>query len=830
MSSLVTQDLRFAWRTLRRNPLFTAVAVLSLALGIGANTAIFSLLDQVLLRPLPVKDPEALVMLDLPGPTQGSVWNNNAFSYPMYREFRDRNPVFEAVLAQFPTQMSMGFRGQTESVGGLLVSGNYFAVLGIKASLGRAFTLEDDRTPGAHPVAMLSHGFWKRRFGGDRSVIGQAIVLNGHQFTVIGVGPEGFHGTEITNSFDVMTPLMMKAQMTPNWNGLDNSRVLFLNVYARLKAGITPGQAEAGMQPLVRAILEQELGGIRTSSERFRKRFVEKKLVLLPGAHGRLQERESIEAAMWMVMAMVALVLLIACANVANLLLARAAGRQKEMAIRLASGAGRWRLIRQLLVESVLLALMGGVAGMVISVWSSSALLSLLPADGGAPPFGATPDSRVLVFSLLLSALTGLLFGLIPALKTTRPDLAPMLKDQSTQFTGQAGHGWLRRGLVVTQAALALLLLIAAGLFARSLANLRGVNPGFRADHLLSFRVDPSLGGYKKDAAISVLDRLRDELAALPGVRQATMAAEPLLDDSINMSTVIVEGYQSKEGEDMNPRCNYVGPGFFATLGIPLVRGRDFTSADTDGARKVAVINESMAKYFFGGGNPLGRKVGFGRDRVPDREIVGVVKDGKHGDLREGNFRFLYVPYAQNDAVGAMTFYVRSAQEPASLGAASRATLRRIDENLPIAGMRTMEAQLSASLTLERMVATLCAAFGTLATVLAAIGLYGVMACNVARRTREIGLRMALGAGRRSVITMVLREVAVMTAAGIAVALPAAFGLGQYVQSQLFGLQARDPLTMAAATAVLGVVALLAGYVPARRAARVDPMVALRYE
>jgi predicted permease len=829
-------DLKLAGRIFRKSPAFAFIVVLTIALGSGANTAIFTLLDQVMLRFLPVERPERLVVLNAPGAFMGWVSRQSdtvtPISHPMYLGLRDRGTVFAGVLAHYPSPLHLSVGGQTDNVNGDIVSGSFFQVLGLRPALGRLFTADDDRVPSGHPVVVLGHAFFQRRFGGDPGMVGRSVSVNNHPMTVVGVAPPAFDGIEVASSVDVYVPLSMQREVQPTWGlRLGDWRSCWLVCVARLADGVSAKEATAAANLVYRQLLQEDVAHAQGMSESHKSRFLQKSLELMPGGRGTSGLRDQSGTPLVVLMGMVGLVLLIACANVASLLLARASSRQKEIAVRIALGAGRLRLVRQYLVETMVLSLAGGLLGLLLAYWVGEALIRALPYDDAERTLSAAPDLRVGLFTIVLSVLTGIASGIVPALRSSRSDLAPALKSEAASVVGGGGHFRLRKGLVVAQVALSLLLLIGAGLFARSLMNLRSLNPGFRAERLYTFTVDPSLNGYDFGRRADVLGRIQEELAAEPGVTAASAAEVALLTNSNSSSTVRVEGYESKEGEDMNPHFNSVAPGFFATLGIPVVAGRDLRPTDVLGAPKVAVVNEVFASYFFKDESPLGRRFGRGpRERGHDIEIVGVVRDGKGASLREETRRFVYVPYMQEERVGSLTFYVRSNAPPDSVGNRLRAAVLKVDPTLPVTDLKTMSAQIGESLFLERMVASLSAAFGLLATVLAAIGLYGVTSSAVSMRTREIGLRVALGADRRAVLLLVLRDVALLAAIGVAIGLPGGYGLGRIVESQLFGLTARDPLTYGVATIALLTTAFLAGLIPAARAARVDPMTALRHE
>ncbi len=861
MSNLLA-DIRFAVRTFARVPVFTTVAVVSLALGIGANTAIFTLMDQVLLRVLPVDEPERLVQIYARGSHYGSNWGSNSMSYPMYKDFRDGNKVFDGVISRFATSSSLGYGSSTERVAAELVSGNYFSVLGVRAAAGRLIGPEDDKLPGAGTVAVLTWDYWVSRFAAKRDIIGQTIRINNYPMTVIGVAQDGFHGVDLGYNPQVMVPITMKKQMTPGWNALDDRRTRWIQAFGRLKPGVSPEQAKASLQPLYKGLISDEVQqeAFRNATKYTRDRFLASYIDVLPGAQGRPEFRERFQRPLTVLMSIVGLVLLIACANVANLLLARASAREKEVSVRLALGAKRTRIISQLLCESVMLSIAGGIAGILLAVWLDSYLLSLMPQGVTPLPIRASPDLRVFAFTFLVSLATGVAFGFVPALQSTKADVASTLKDQAGSVTSTRAIAF-RKGLVVAQVTLSLVLLIGSCLFIRTLHNLKVLDPGFRTSSLISFSMNPALSGYDPGKTREFYKDLQRTLGSTPGVESVAISRVRVLDGDRSDSSITVEGYRAKEGEDMNPWVNSISPGYFATLGIPLLAGREFRPGDErplipqsfietldfnkdvdrqrlrdmeaqlGGPPKYAIVNEKFARHYFNTVNAVGRRFGFGLNpgTKTDIEIIGVVRDSMYSTLREQIPRQVFTPYIQNGVTG-MNIYARAALDPQQMFHVIRQTVAQMDANLPVYDLRTMSEQIDRSLVTERMIAMLSAVFGIIATLLATVGLYGVMAYTVARKTKEIGIRMALGAFAKDVVWMVMREVLLLIGTGVVVGVTSALLLTRYIEAQLFGLTPNDPWTLALATAILIAVAALAGYVPAWRASRVNPIRALRYE
>jgi predicted permease len=866
------RDLRYAWRGLVRSPLFTIVAVLSIALGIGANTSIFTLVDEVLLRQLPVQSPDQLVMLlgarnrtHFGANSGGS--DGDVLSFPMYEDFRDNfvdrsasaplprvsqtvpNPaptpkIFSGLLARRPIAMNIGIDGQTERVPGELVTGTYFRVLGVRAALGRLISEDDDNVRNDGYVAVLSYNYWRNRFGGDPGIVGRSITINNHAFTIIGVSQAGFDGLDIGAVAHVRVPIMLKAQMTPNWDDMDNRRSRWVNVFARLKPGVTHERAIAVLQPFFHGLLEQEvqMSAFSGTTTYRRENFLRGEIGLLDGAQGRSLLRQQLSAPLKILFFVVGGVLLIACANVASLLIARASARQKEIAVRLSLGASRARIVGQLLAESVLLAALGGVLGLALAAWTTRVLVGFLPTTGVPHLITGSIDTRVLLFNLGLSLVTGVVFGLVPAIRSTRPDLAPTLKDQVGGVVSGGAVG-LRKGLVVAQVTISIVLLIGAGVFIRSLRNLRMLDLGLRTDNLVAFNVAPSLSGYSTVRTKQFHKQLADRVGGMPGISSIAFAQMPLLEGSEWDNSIWIEGYEPKPGEDMNPFCNAVSPGYFKTMGIPLVAGRDFDERDAmynepgpdyDGtpAYRVAIVSEQYAKHYFGDRSPLGRHIGFGTNpgtKTPI-EIIGVVKDSKYTAVREELPRQVYFAFMENTFPATAVMYARTAERPESAFGSIRQVMQQLDSNIPMYNARTLESQVDRSLLNDRLIATLSSAFGVLATLLAVIGLYGVMAYAIGRRTREIGVRMALGAVQGDVVWLVMKEVLLLVGTGIVLGLAAALMLKRYIGSQLYGVGPTDPLTMIAAVVTLSFVALAAGYLPARRATKVNPVLALRYE
>jgi predicted permease len=829
----LVSELRYAARALAKSPVFTSVAVFSLALGIGANTGVFTMLDQVLLGLLPVENPTQLVQLKQVGESYGSNNGLNAHSYPIYADFRDQNQVFRGMLCRYHMAASVSFDGRNERASLELVSGTYFQVLGLQPALGRLFTPNEDRKSSGAPLAVLSYDYWQSRFGADPAIVGKEILVNDHRLTIVGIAPRGFDGMEAMFVTQIYAPVMMAPELTKKDKPLESRRHRWVQVFGRLKPGVTPAHAKATLAPLFHRILEMEVQEkeFARTTHYTRQQFLKQTLDVTPGGGGQNLPRMFLEGPVWAMTAMVWLVLLIACANVANLIIARSTSRQKEIAVRLALGAGRARVVRQLLLESGLLALAGGLIGLAISPLTMYLLVRIMPDMDPPLKFHTDPSLRMLWYNLAVSSLTAVIFGLAPALQATRAAVAPVLKDQAGAVAGGGQARW-RKLLVTAQVSLSLLLLVGAGLFARSLANLRDLSPGFEVSHLLSFSLDPTLSGYKDDRAKLFYQQLNQELPALPGAQSAALCVVPPLSYADWDSDFTVEGHQAKPGEDMTAWVNHISPGYFATLKIPIYAGRDFRDSDGVGAPRVAIVNEKFARHYFGTSSAVGAHIGEGVNPGTrlDIEIIGVVRDTKYQTMKQEIPREVYFPYLQNKWAANMTAYVRTDLTPEQMFPMMRAAVRKLDANLPVYQLKTQERQRDDSLAVERLAATLATSFGILATVLAAVGLYGVMAYLVARRTREIGIRIALGASGRDVMRLVMREVLLLVGTGVIIGLPAALAVTRLIQNQLYGIGSNDPTVLASATLGLAAIGAVAGYLPARRAMRLNPVTALRYE
>jgi predicted permease len=844
----VLSDIRYACRGLRKAPVFTAVAVLSIALGIGANTAIFTLVDQLLLRLLPVKAPRQLVLVTGEGFQYGNGWGDgNELSYPRFSDLRDNNQVFSAMFCRFAYGLHIGVAGQTEAAAGELVSGGYFSGLGVDARLGRVLGPQDETAAGADRVAVITHAYWRSRFAGDPAIVGKTILVNNEPMTIIGVAQEGFDGVNLGRAAQVFVPVTMAGLITPLGDKkeigkvLQNRRQRWLNVFGRLRDGVTPQQAQASVQPFYASRLEMEVqeAAFARASANDKERFLKGTVAVQPAGFGKSSLRRQLTTPLWILMAIVGMVLLIACANVANLLFARATTRQREIVVRLALGATRLRIVQQLVVESLLLAAAGGAIGLMLATWGSSLLLDFFKTPNSTLTVSASPDLRILGFTLAVTIATGLLFGLIPAWRSTQPQLAPTLKNEAGSVVGGAQAG-VRRALVVSQVALSLLLLIAAGLFVRSLHNLMTVNPGIEVSRLIEFSIEPGVIGYEEERGAAFAKTILARVRSVPGVTAAALGTSALFEGGSWSSTYTLEGHKATGNERVVAHNNEISPGYFHTLGMRLVAGRDFDERDEQPLEvkalapwRTAIANETFVRKFLGGnpGSALGRHFGFGRDPGTPTpiEIVGVVSDAKYRSLRGEVEPQMFFPRVTTAGADGLV-YVRTGQDASAVFQTLRRVLREVEPKLPISGMQTFEDRIDRSLTNERLIASLSIVFGVLATLLAMIGLYGVTAYSVTRRTREIGIRMALGALSSNVARMILREVAILVAIGIVIALPAAWGASRYIASQLYDVTPMDPATIVLAIAGLITVATAAGLIPALRAARVNPIRALRHD
>jgi predicted permease len=847
------QDLRFALRILAKNPGFTLIAVLTLALGIGANTAIFSVLDAVLLRSLPVSHPEQLVTLSDPdehGSSFGSEGGDRSLlAYSEFEYFRDHSEVFSDIFAadsQLPQReitipnSSSRTGAQKESARVRLVSGDYFATLGVTPAAGSLFTGEVDRARGGSPIAILSYAFWKQRFGFDPLALGRTVQIHQTSFQIVGVTPPGFFGETVGAVPDLWIPMMMQDSVYPGRDLLTAAKDLtnmhlWLQVMARLKPGITQEQAKASINVVFKSLLESKVGASISAEER--RHALDQRINLQRAARGSSVLREHFGEPLKILMAMVGFVLLISCANVANLLLARGAARQREFALRIAIGAGRARLIRQLLTEGFLIAVTGAAAGLLVAQWTDALLLRMVSGAASGPSsirLDLQPDARVLGFTLGVTLLTTIVFALIPSLYSTRLDLTPVLKSTPSGTSSEATKRRFPAGktLVITQVAVSVILLVSAGLFVRNLSKLGEVKLGYSRENLILFRVDAAPGGYKGGAIPRFQLDLLARISAIPGLRGATVSKDGLFSGSESADPIAVEGYTPKPGEEMHSRMDHVGPGYFSTLGIPILMGREIEARDAPGSIRGAVINQTFAHRFFPNANPIGKHVRDTYSGNPaEMVVVGVAADAKYNDLREKTLPRIYAPVANPMWENPAAFYeVRTYADAQAVTAALRQVVQEAAPTLPPIEVRTMSGLVDDSLQTDRFIEQLAGAFSLLALVLAAIGLYGLMAYTVSRRTRDIGIRLALGAAPGNILSNVLRETLALVLMGIIIGVPFALGGTHLVRSMLFGLGFADPMAILFAATLLTIVAALAGFLPAWRASRVDPMVALRYE
>ena len=829
------RDGRHTVRTLVRTPTFTLTAVLSLALGIGANAAIFSLVDQVLLRLLPVRDPHSIVLIDWRGNALADGWGSgNLMSYPMCRDLQAQTQFFDGVLCRHPTTVNLSSGGEHQPVLAEIVSGTYFPVLGVRPHLGRLIAESDDLVRDAHPVVVIAYDYWANALGRAPDIVGRKVLVNNQPMTVIGVAEPGFSGIDVGEAAALWVPAMMKRQVTPGWDRLLDRRARWMHVFGRLKPGVTAESAKAGLQPWFKSVLEsdRQLEGFpKTTPEQLRS-FLASYLDVTPASHGRSNMRRAMEGPLWVLLAGTSLLVLLACSNVASLLLARGAARGREVVTRIALGASRGRITNQLLIEGIVISLAGGLLGIAAAPAVSAALLSFLPQDVARASLTSDLDTRVLLFTFLVCIATGALCGSAPALQAGKLSLVTALRERSPSIGGVR----LRRALVIGQIAFTLILLICAGLFLQTVSRLHEKGPGwFESDRLLMFQVDTARNGYKDSEGARLVLKLRQAVRDTPGIASAAIAGHTLLAGG-SWNTHMTVDFKERRATDRLVHCSPVSPGFFSTLGARLIAGRDFEergSIDFDGPNRgyrSAIVNASFARRYFGDASPIGHRIGFGArpDTVTNLEIIGVVADFSYRGIREETeqafFPFLDLPWS-----GA-TFYVRTHGKPENAFAAIRATVASLDSTLPVLSLRTIENQIDRSLTTERMMATLLTGFGVVALLLSVIGLYGVMSFVVTHRTREIGVRLALGATRGTAVWLIVRDALFMIGSGTAIALVGGWAAGRVMSGQLFGVAPLHAPTIALATLLMAVVALAAAMVPAWRASSVSPTEALHAE
>jgi predicted permease len=832
----LTQDIRFGLRQLRRSPGFTAVAIVTLALGIGANTAIFTVVNALLLKVLPVRDPSQLVAVGDPTRVNGQSDGTprvDVFSYPLYKELRDHNSVFTGLYAAANAHRTQVATGQgdplDEKVNARLVSGNYFTVLGIQPAAGRLISDSDDTAENANPVVVLTYDYWQRKFASSTSIIGSGIRLNDAPFTVIGVAPAGYEGDVVGEHLALFVPLSMQPEIIRgrHWRNKPNSS--WLSLIGRLKPGINAAQAEANLNVVFQQAQKGDFGASITADDRAAIR--DRHINVSAGGGGLSEMRGDYRIPLLLLMGIVGLVLLIACVNVANLLLARASVRNREIAIRLAIGAHQRRLLQQLLTESILLALLGGAAGSLLAVFGVRLLVRLFGSGVNLP---LSPDARVLGFTIVISLVIGILFGLVPALKTLGLSVAPALKDASRATRGSGSRFSWGKGLIAAQVALSLLVLFAATLLVRSLQKLMTQNFGYSRDHLVVARIDPVAAGYSTEGMRRLAPEILMKLANIPEVRAVTYSTNGLFAGTESADAILVPGFESSAPRSRIGLEDYVGPDYFGVVGIPILEGRGIEAQDTATSTRVAVVNEAMVKHFFAGLNPIGRQFKIDDPDWTDKPltIVGVSRNAKdHGTgLREDvNPRF-YMAYQQVPDPDQVVIEAQASGSPSAIISDVMNGIKATDPHLPVTFVRTLDSLVSDSAENQIILADLSTFFAGLALLLACVGLYGVMSYSVAGRTREIGVRMALGAGRGDVLQMVLREGMLLVAIGLAFGIPLALLVCRALHSFLFGLKSTDPLSISVVVLMLSIVAVLAGLIPARRASKTEPMIALRYE
>src|SRR5215469_2204209 len=825
-------DLRFSARSFLRSPSFTATAVLSLALGIGATTALYSLIDQIILHSLPVDHPEQLVLIDWIGFQNAETFGTaNLMSYPICRDLQQQKQFFDGVFCRAAITVNVSTGGESSLTAAELVSGTYFSVLGVSPALGRLLTMDDDQVPGSSPVVVLSYDFWKKQFGSAQDIVGRKVLVNQHAMTVVGVAAPTFHGIDVGEVPSVWIPAVMSAQAIPGFNTMLDRRTRWMQILGRLKQNVSLAEAQTGLQPWFKAMLDEDTRrtNISRASAEQRRRFLASTLALIPAPQGQSVLRQDLSRPLWVLLVATGVLLALACLNVAGLILARGSARHREISTRLALGASGGRIGRQLLTDSVLLAFAGGLLGVAMAPIAVRALIAFLPHNTAANDLQATVDTRLLVFAFLVSLAAGLLAGSAPALQAGRKSLDSSLRERGGTPSGGLA---LRRVIVTAQIAFTLILVIAAGLFVRTLSGLLAKGPGFDTSSLISFGINPAANGYSPADASRLLRRIHDEIRSSASTQNSAIANFPLLLGGAWSNPLTIQSTE-RLVTDRDVHLNAVTPGFFATLGTRIIGGRDFDEHDSlplnQGGRRVVIVNAAFVKRYFGGRNPLGAHVGMGSSPnvKPDAEIIGVVEDISYRSVRE-RWEQAYFPIG-TEYFGS-NFYVRFRGTPESAFRSIRAILRSADPALPITYFRTMDEQIDRSLNTERMLAALSSSFGTLALLLSMVGLYGVMSFVVTQRTREIGIRLALGATRFSAIWLVLRDALVMIAAGTAIALPCVWALGRLVESQLYDVKPTDPVTILVATLVLCSTALGAAVIPARRASAVNPTDALRFE